>query len=74
LLCIYTDDNGLIYIEMMMYKVVFGAGSKYWPTNGATGFTMSTGWNWIGIKVETIWGFSYVTFYQSYESLNTGNR
>lgn len=56
-----------------MYRVVLGVGSFFYPSDGATGFTLQPGWNWVGIRVEIIWGYTYIKFYHSEESLSTGN-
>eukprot|EP00347_Sterkiella_histriomuscorum_P020176 403338812 len=73
-LCIHSDENGQLFIDMRLHKAAYtGSGSNYYPSTGATGIMLKQGWNWIGIKVWTLWGFSYVTYYQSDESQTTAS-
>lgn len=57
-----------------MRKVNLSTATDYYPNDGATGFTLASGWNWVGIRVEIIWGYTHVKFYHSEESLSTGDR
>lgn len=59
---------------MRMYRVILAVGTFFYPFDGATGFTLTPGWNWVAIRVETIWGYTYIKFYHSDETYTTGNR
>ena len=55
---------------MRLYELENITTTNYYPNpTGATGFTLSTGWNWVAVKVNVLWGFSNVTYYHSTNDL-----